>query len=282
MPPRALRVSRRHLLLILLAQVFALIAQAWLSRALQAQGYEQTLSHHLAYLVVPPILLVMLVSLLREHRTFLAHLFSLRGLTVRLALSAFAVGILARVAWWSQLVARVSFGVTVNDDPQAIAGPAFSWACPPLPSLVLGLFVMALLLPLVEETVHRGLLQSAFVPRGPLAAVLISALIFTVFHPPSYVWMVFVMGIVFGTQFWVTGSLWASMITHAAYNGLVQVDWRCLNGHWNPPPATLPQLLPGMLSLAVFAACLLLILALLRYQRAGAARAPALVANPVR
>lgn len=283
MPPLCLRVSRRYLSLIILAQVFALFAQSWLSRLLRAQGYDQTLAHHIAYLVVPPILLLMLAPVLREHRAFLAQLFSPRALTVRLALSAIALGVLARIAWWSQLLARVSFGITVNDDPRAIAGPVLSWTCPPLPSLALGLFVMALLLPLLEETLHRGFLQSAFVPRGPLTAILVSALIFTVFHPPSHYWMVFIMGIVFGTQFWVTGSLWASMITHATYNGLVQIDWGCLHGHWNPLPATLPQRLPGMLSLAVLAACLVLVVALLRYQRAGAARAaPAPAASPVR
>lgn len=274
MRPPVLRVSTPHLLLIILAQVLALIAQAWLLRVLQARGYDPTPAHHLAYLIVPPILLLLLAPVLREHRAFVARLFCPRGLTVRLVLAAFALGVVARIAWWSQLLARVSFGIAVNDDPQAIAGPVFSWACPRSSSLMLGLFVMAMLVPVMEETLHRGFLQSAFVPRGPVTAVLISALIFTVFHPPSYYWMVFIMGIVFGAQFWVTGSLWAPMITHATYNGLIQIDWRCLHGQWNPPPASLPQLAPGILSLTVLTASLLLIVALLCYQRAGARGGP--------
>lgn len=275
MQPLTLRLSIRQLLLIIIGQTFALVAQAWLSRALQAQGFEQALAHDLAYLVVPPIVLVMLAPVLLEHRDFLLRLFRRNALTLRLVLAAVALGVLARIAWWAQLVGRIAFGITVNGDPQALAGPVFSWGCPPLPSLALGLFVMAILVPIMEETVHRGFLLSAFVHRGPLPAILISALIFTVFHPPSSYGFVFLMGLLLGVQFRVTGSLWATMITHATYNALTQFDWRCLQGQWNPPADSLPQLFPGTLALLALIAAMLGIVLLLRYQRAGADRAPA-------
>jgi hypothetical protein len=76
----------------------------------------------------------------------------------------------------------------------------------------------------MEETVNRGLLQSAFAHKGPLTAILISAVFFTALHPPSSYWFVFLMGLVIGTQFWLTGSLWTTIITHATYNGLAQLD----------------------------------------------------------
>ena len=275
MQAAALRIPIRHLLLIVLAQVLALFTQAWLSQALLAQGYERLNAQYLAYLAVPPILLIMLAPVLLKHRQFLLQLFSPHRITVRLALAAVALGIATRIAWWAQMMARVSLGIAVNDNPQGIAGPAFSWACPPLPSLMLGMLVMAVLIPIIEETFHRGVLQSAFTHKGPLPAILISALIFTVFHPPASYWFVFFMGIVLGVQFWVTGSLWLTMITHATFNGLIQLDWRCLQGRWNPPPESLPQIVPGAISLAVFAGALALIAALLRYQRAGARAAPA-------
>jgi len=261
---------------------FALMVQAGLSRALQLQGYEQTLAHDLAYLAVPPILLVMLAPVLFRHRGFLMRLFRPSGLSVRLALAAVALGLAARIAWWSQLIARISLGITVNDDPQAMTGPYFAWTCPPLPSLTLGFLVMAALIPLMEETVDRGLLQSAFVHRGPVPAVLISAAVFTVFHPPSSYAFVFLMGIILGIQFWVTGSIWTTIITHATYNGLIQFDWRCLQGYWNPSPERLPQLLPGIVSLTVFMAAAVLIVVLLRCQWAGAQVAPAPVVSPAR
>ena len=282
MPPPALRISLRHLLVIILAQTLALFAQAWLSRAMPAHGFGELEAHYLAYLVVPPILLVMLAPLLLAHRAFLMRLFRRNALTVRRVLAAMALGAVMRIVWWSQLVARMSLGITVNDDPQAITGPLFSWGCPPLPLLALGLFVMALLIPVIEETVHRGFLQSAFVHLGPLPAILISSLVFTLFHPPSSYWFVFLMGTVFGLQFWVTGSLWATMISHATYNGLIQFDWRCLQGQWNPPAESLPLVLPGIVALAILLGASLLIVVLLRCQRAGAGTAPATSVSPAR
>jgi membrane protease YdiL (CAAX protease family) len=282
MPPPVARIPFRHLLVIILAQTFALMIQAWLSRTLLAQGYEKPQAHYLAYLVVPPTLLLMLLPVLSEHRDFLTQLFRRNALTIRLALAAVALGVTMRAIWWSQLIARISLGITVNDDPQAIAGPAYTWACPPLPALLLGVLVMAVLIPVMEETIHRGVIQSAFVNKGPVAAILASSIVFTAFHPPSsFVW-VFIMGLVMGAQFWLTGTLWASMITHATYNGLVQLDWRCLRGQWNPPADSLPQLLPGTVALTVLVIASLLVFGLLRWQRAGAPGTPAPAANPPR
>lgn len=280
MQPPAVRIPFRHLLVIVLAQVLSLMAQARLSRVLRVHGYEDVQAHYLAYLVVPPLLLVMLAPVLFAHRALLAGLFSPRKLTVRLALAAVALGVTMRIAWWAQLVARVSLGTIANDDPAAIVGPAFSWNCPPLPSLMLGLIVMAALIPLMEETLQRGFLQSALAHRGPLPAILASALVFAVFHPPSSYEFVFLIGVVLGVQLWVTGSLWTTMITHAIYNGLIQFDWRCLQGQWNPPPDSLPQLLPGVSALLTLVVSCLLVVTLLRYQRAGARTAPARSSNP--
>ena len=282
MQAAALRIPIRYLLLVVLAQVLALFTQAWLSQALLAQGYGELDAHYLAYLAVPPILLVVLAPVLLRHRAFLLRLFSMHRISVRLALAAVALGIATRIAWWAQMMARVSLGIDVNNNSQSIAGPAFSWTCPPLPSLMLGMLVMAVLIPTIEETLHRGVLQSAFVHKGPVPAILISAFIFTVFHPPASYWFVFFMGIVLGIQFWVTGSLWVTMITHATFNGLIQFDWRCLRGQWNPPPESLPQLVPAAVSLAVLAGALALIVALLRYQQAGARTAPAATGTTAR
>ncbi len=187
-----------------------------------------------------------------------------------------------RVVWWSQLIARVALGISVDEDPQAIVGPVMSFTCPPPASLLLGVVVMAVLIPIMEETIHRGLLQSAFVHKGPLPAVLLSAVIFTVFHPPSSYWFVFLLGTVLGIQFWLTRSLWPSILTHSSYNGLVQFDWHCLQGEWNPHPESLPLMIPGMIALAALAAALLLAIVLLRCQRTGARAAPAAAATTAR
>jgi membrane protease YdiL (CAAX protease family) len=275
MQPPALRLSFRQLLAIIAAQLLALTTQAWLSRILLARGYEQLQAHYLAYLAGPTILLLMLGPILLEQRHLLQRLLSPRVITLRLVLAAVVLGVTMRVIWWAQLVARIAFGITRSGDPQAVAGPAFSWDCPPMSALFPGLLVMAVLTPLMEETVHRGLLLSAFVHRGPLPAVLISTLIFTAFHPPSSYGFVFLMGVILGVQFWLTRSLLATILTHAAYNGIAQLDWRCLQGHWNPPPESLPQVAPGSVALLVLAAAVPLVLAQLHYQRTGAQAPPA-------
>ena len=275
MVPPALRLPAQYLIAIILAKLMALTAQAWLSRVLLANGYEELQAHYFAYLVVPPILLLMLAPLLLEHRKFLQRLFSPSGMTLRVALAAITLGVTLRIVWWSQLIARVALGITASNDPQVIAGPVLSFACPPLPWLLLGVLVMSVCIPLMEETVDRGLLQSALIHRGPLPAILVSALVFTAFHPPSSYAFIFLMGIVFGIQFWLTGSLWTTVITHATYNGLIQLDWRCLQGQWNPPLASLPQLVPGVTAFLVLVTACLMVVALLRYQQAGAQAAPA-------
>ena len=280
MQPPVLRIPFRQLLAVVLAQVLALMVQAWLSRVLLARGYADLEAHYLAYLAVPTVLLILLAPVLLEHRAFLRGLFSPRRLTIRLALAAVALGLAARVVWWAQLFARVSLGTAASDTALGVAGPAFSWNCPPLPSLLLGLLVMAILVPLMEETLHRGILQSVLARSGALPAVLVSALIFTVLHPPSSYGFVFFMGLVLGVQFWVTGSLWTTMITHATYNALIQFDWRCLQGAWNPPPESLPLLLPAAGALFVLVVAGLLVVALLRCQQAGARNAPARAPTP--
>jgi hypothetical protein len=72
------------------------------------------------------------------------------------------------------------------------------------------------------------------------------------------------------------------MITHVTYNGLMQFDWRCLQGQWNPPADRLPLLLPGAGALLSLAVACLLVVALLCYQQAGARTAPAHSPIPAR
>jgi membrane protease YdiL (CAAX protease family) len=173
-----------------------------------------------------------------------------------MVLSAIAIGFLIRFSWWCQLVAGISFGFYSNGDASAIIGPQFTFRCPQWGVVALGILVMAVLVPLTEEFINRGLVQSALYRYGPPAAIAGSATVFTVFHPPGGWVFVFVAGLVFGAQFWITRSLWASLITHATVNGLIQLDWRCLSGQWNPVSSDLPLAIPGSIAALLFLACL--------------------------
>jgi len=76
---------------------------------------------------------------------------------------------------------------------------------------------------------------------------------------------------VFGIQYWKSGSLWPSLISHATVNALIQLDWRCLNGQWNPPAGALPLWqvgVPAALVLLVASASAIL-LSLKKVHRSG-------------
>lgn len=234
---------------ILIMQTAALFARSFLRIELQERGYDPQFAGDLSYLIVPLILAVLMYPILTQHKAFLLDLFRLQRPGLRLVLAAIGVGTLMRIAWWCQLIVRISFGITSNSDPTAVAGPIFTFGCPPEYVLLLGLLVMAVLIPVIEEIVHRGLIQSSLVHRGQAQAIILSALIFSVFHPLASIPWTFIAGIILGIQFWNSGTLWISMITHATYNGLAQIDWRCSNGTWSPPASDLPLAGLGIASL---------------------------------
>ena len=264
---QAIRVPILAMIIFLVA---ALFARSFLQLRLQNLGYNPGFAKDLSFLVVPPILAVLMYPIFREHKDHLSSLFQRQLLSWRLVLAALAVGLLMRIAWWCQLIVRISFGITKNADPEAIVGPSFSFNCPPGPVIVLGVFVMAMLVPVIEEVTDRGLIQSSLVHRGKSQAIMISALVFAAFHPPASYPLTFVAGVILGIQFWNSGTLWFSVITHATYNGLIQLDWRCINGTWNPLASDLPLYAPGTVGLVGLILSVAGIGYLIRENRAGA------------
>lgn len=264
------RTIRAPIVAIIIFLVAALFARSFLQLKLQGLGYNIIFAKDLSYLVVPPILAVLMYPIFKQHWKFLRSLYQPKHLTLRLVIAAVAVGILMRIAWWSQLIIRISFGFMPDADPLPIAGPSFSFGCPPAHIILLGIFVMAVLVPIIEEVIDRGLIQSSFAHRGRTQAVLISALIFTVFHPPANFVTTYIAGVILGIQFWNSGTLWFSTITHATYNGLVQLDWRCVTGNWNPPATDLPLYLPGIISMGGLILSLVGIILMIRRHRVGA------------
>ena len=267
-------ISRTTLVAVLVATAAALVARSWLQIRLVEDGIGQAVATDLSYLVVPPILIFLLFPLWRNEKSFLKSLFRRQDLTWTLALTAIAIGVLIRLLWWSQLIAGVSLGVYTHAGPDAIVGPVFSFQCASPSIVFLGFVVMAVFVPFIEEVVHRGYIQTALRRRGATTAILASALIFAVFHKLTSWPFVFSVGVVFGVLYWFTRSLWPSMIAHATINGLIQLDWRCLSGQWNPKPMDTPLLVPGITASVVFVACLLALLMLLRAVATGTSNTP--------
>ncbi|MCE1197888.1 MAG: CPBP family intramembrane metalloprotease [Marinilabiliales bacterium] len=86
-----------------------------------------------------------------------------------------------------------------------------------------GIFRVALLAPVVEELIFRGVIFSGFLRNyRPGWAIFFSSLLFALFHlNPWQLGPTFLLGLLLGLVRWRTGSLLASIFTHALHNSMV-------------------------------------------------------------
>ena len=81
---------------------------------------------------------------------------------------------------------------------------------------------LSLLAAVAEEALFRRALYGALLRRGPVIAVVVSAVAFALLHVPAYGWVAFPVdlgaGLVFGWQRHASGTWAAPGITHAAAN----------------------------------------------------------------
>ena len=250
----------KHMILVLLATTFALLVRAWLQLRLQESGWERRVASDLSFLAVPPILVLFLYPVLLRDRIFLAHQFRPQELTLRVLVSAVLIALLFRLAWWGQLVARVSFGWQQSQSSNPLPGPSISLQCPELHLLFLGVLVTSVLVPVIEELTNRAYVQAYLHPRGPMVSVGVASLVFMVFHLYEGWLFAFAGGLVLGSLYWFTGSLWGPIICHAIINLTPQFTWRCLNPAWNPDPLSIPLWTPGLAGLLTFLASVMAII----------------------
>jgi uncharacterized protein len=88
---------------------------------------------------------------------------------------------------------------------------------------IISLIVIGLLPGIFEEVCFRGGLQNILVRwlKNPWAAILLTAILFSVIHISYYGFLVrFALGVVLGLIFYYTGNLWLSILFHFLYNGL--------------------------------------------------------------
>lgn len=86
----------------------------------------------------------------------------------------------------------------------------------------LAIVTVVILAPLAEELIFRGFFYRLLKRKwGPLAATLISALVFAIIHgEPWYLFGLVGIGIVLALVYEVTGSVLACWITHMVHNGV--------------------------------------------------------------
>ena len=262
----------KNVIAFVLATTAALFARAWLQIRLAATGVDAEIAADLAYLAIPPILLILLFPVLVADRVFIRRQFRRQDLTVKIVLAAVAAGALLRVAWHAHIVAGVAFGAYTVQSEVAVDSAVISFDCPEFPVTLLAILVYSVLVPPIEELTHRAYIQSCLERIGPALAIVTASVIFALFHPMSNWKFATLGGIVIGTLYWTTRSLWAPMIAHAAANLLPQITLRCTDILWSPQPVVTPMWKPaiiaGMTSVGS-AACLVWLLSSMRRRRSS-------------
>ena len=156
-------------------------------------------------------LLAALLLRIRDLRTFGFRAVERRWLLIGVLLGIVAVGL-------SFAIEHVYFSFITEPNTQgdfqaaAQAGP-----------LMLFLLVVtgALLTPLGEEVLFRGVIANALNKYGAWAGVVGSAAIFGVVHGPSVILLnAFMVGILTGIVFRKTRSVWPGLVIHCVYNGI--------------------------------------------------------------
>jgi membrane protease YdiL (CAAX protease family) len=83
--------------------------------------------------------------------------------------------------------------------------------------IVLAFFAMAVVAPVVEELLFRGVVAESMRKRGAVFAIFFSSLLFALAHLGGLVYYTG-CGVILGILYWRRG-LWASIAAHAAFNG---------------------------------------------------------------
>ena len=88
-----------------------------------------------------------------------------------------------------------------------------------------GYLAIGLLAPLAEEIVFRGaILRSLLTTARPMAAIIISALLFALVHMnPAQMPYAFIAGLLLGWMYWRTGSILPGMAYHWANNSVAYI-----------------------------------------------------------
>lgn len=187
------------------------------------------------FLVVLPLLLAPAVWLLggRDMLAMLALFFVSSLIALAVAVSPMgwralpALGFRPARIWTIVLGAVgaliVSIAVSQLGEPEGVKQALDVARTPSL--FVASLAIMALLAPLAEEAVFRGLLYGWLARRwGTTIAWFVSSILFAAAHvEPAHALLVLPLGLWFGWLRQRTDSLWPSLVAHIVNNGLAVV-----------------------------------------------------------
>lgn len=217
---------------ILLFQLAALIARSAINVQLRDNGYDPLLAEDLSYLVVPPLFLLFMVPVWKQHGKLIRGLFKRNDLTWRASGTGLS---LALVIWFAVLltdVALTAYEINTQSSSLRRVRLEVEWLCGHYLQVILGVVVTALIIPVIEEAVNRGFVLHFFLQRGKVFAILLSAILFAILHQPESLPFTFVAGIFFAYLTLHHSTLWPATIAHSAYNLLVQMNESCMTITW--------------------------------------------------
>jgi membrane protease YdiL (CAAX protease family) len=225
--------------LVLLFQFSSLMVREYVRLRLLQGGTAPDRAELLSAVAGFLMLGVLLAPLLVPVRKHLFDLFRKPADWRRIAVQALAIGILLRGAAWCIAIAAAYLGMhgPLSSTP---SGPFFWWRCPSWNYLLLSLTVLALLTPVVEETLNRGVILGSLLAGKRQMAIPLSAALFAGFHAPNNLAIAFLFGITAARMMIRDRRLLGPVMAHATFNGLTLLDWDCLNGSWSPANASLP------------------------------------------
>lgn len=242
---------RASIVLIMLAQVAALAVRSYLDLTLSDLGFDAEAAKNLSYLVVPLIEIALLWPLLRSNKTLLLALLRRPQSWRRVILTGVALGAAARISGWGAIIGSTSLGWPGYATAGLGTTLNYRFECPGPLEMLLAMATSALLIPIGEEVINRGLVLGKILPRGRLQAILGSSILFAILHSPGGMFAAFLFGAGFALLVIRTGSLLPGIIAHATYNVLRLFDWVCSKFSWHPQELTPETALIGVLALVL-------------------------------
>ena len=225
---------RMSIPLLMLFQVSALAVRELVRLKLTETGINSEVAQHCSTLIGFGVLGVLIWPLLRGRTTAALGIFRKPRSWWALVTCSLGIGLALRLGSWAFLVASRSFDFFGSGNtPQAI-GPLLSWTCPPMPGVLSGVAVMAILTPTIEEFINRGLILDSLKNYARLIQIVASALLFAVLHVFENIPNAFVFGVIAAVQMQSCRTLWGPLISHATYNLLATLDQHCLMVLWIP------------------------------------------------
>lgn len=213
--------------LFLVAQIIAGVIAIAIAAAIDDSGRKLSeLTSDLSFVAGPTI-----ASLVASSTALLALLFlylNRHGRAARIGLNRWSrIGAVPTLCW---AIGLIGLGLTLNYgythfvipdvEMQAQMRKLFAALPDTLANKILLFTAIALVAPLLEELLFRGLLQNALGHRLPVwAAILGAAALFGLVHMDLYAFpALMAMGAVFGLLYHVTGSLRVTIIAHMVNN----------------------------------------------------------------